>query len=618
MPRKKNTKISFRDIDPNLLSAILTPCSSKQHLDLWLRKFLGVQLANNTVSQFSNTNALDLAWLVYSYAVAPPGTYTETLKILTVGGRGSQKTLWCAAVNTAILMHDRRSFLHYAASRGQASAGFSYINGFLTNQYLKIFLAAKPTKERLILEIPHYQNLDDVQLCTADVYPISTYTVESRHVSLISVDELSSLGSDKLTSFKYLSGIPIPSNEGKPPIWLNISSRKQTGSLIEEQIAKAQETGLKVFYWTALELCKRCPPSRHGEEKATYYGSPYFMKIIQPQEYENLEDKDKVKYFQADGFKGCLECPIAHSCLSQLAHQTCDLPMLSSVDQLIFNMKQEPNLWTAQRMSLESTREGAIYSAFNTERHIKTEVEILKLLEAPTNETDLLAYIKKQKFLKACGIDHSGGSAEGAITLAIIDEKGRIFWIDSYSKEGLDTPTMIVKLREFDDKYKLDILFPDPSAADKNVELERAGFLVQSDLRKSVISGIDHTRNYLMNYQGATAMYFLKGKTDKMASDFMKYRFKSKVENIFSDEPAEENSHYPDSARYLVQNIIERNYKGVKVSIEDQKPDTKIENMSDVRRALSNSFKKHLSNLGVETEAPDEPVDGGSGVKWII
>lgn len=619
MPRKQtNRQVDFKTVDPSLLNALLTPAATIEHYDLWLRKFLNVELASQVVSRFANISPLELAWKIYRHATAPVGTYESTLDVLATASRGSQKTLVCAVTECTVLLHDRRSFIHYAASRSQAASGFQYVSSFFNNQYLKIFLAGKPTKERIILRVPSVNDLEDIKLCYAEVLPISTFNVESKHVSMLGIDELSSLDNNKLSAYRYISGIPVSSDEGKPPIIFQISSRKQTGTLIEELIEKSPETGLSIYSWSSFEMGKVCGVSRHGEEKMSYYGSPYRLKVITPEDYEILEDKEKIKYFQADGYKNCFEkCEIAHSCLSQAAKQTCNIRTLNSVEKIISDFKKEPNLWTAQRMSLESTREGAIYSAFNTERHCKTEKEVLVLLGAPEGQTDLVSYIRKQQFLKAVGIDHSGGSAEGTMNVSIIDEKGRIFVIDYYAKEGLDTEGMVVKLREFDEKYKLDVVFPDPSPVDKNRELERAGFNIQSDLRKSVISGIDQVRSYLLNFQGITNMYFLKGKTDPLASDMMKYRFKSKIENVFSDDPAEEHSHGPDGLRYLVQNIIERNYKGVKVTLDDEQKKNTINNMSDVRRVLNESFKKHLNKLGVETE-DNEEIQVAGNIKFIL
>lgn len=619
MPRKQiNRQTDFKTIDPSLLNALLQPCRTIEHYDLFLRKFLDVELASETVSRFSTTNPLELAWEIYRHATSPKGVYLDTLDVLATASRGSQKTLLLAVVECTVLLHDRRSVLHYAASKSQAASGFAYVSGFFNNSYLRMFQATRPTKERISLRIPNVNNLDDVKLLTCDVLSISQFNVESRHESFIGIDELSSLSNDKLNSYRYISGIPVSTSDGRPPIILQISSRKATGSLIEELIAKAPETGLVVKSWTCEEMTSACPPSKHGTEKMRYYGSPYEHKVVTPEVYETLEDKRKIKYFEADGFKNCYtSCEIAHSCLSQLANQKCNIRTLNSVQKTISDYKKEPQLWTAQRLSLEGTREGSIYSAFSIDRHLKTEAELLKLLAAPETYTELLPYLKKQKFLKAVGIDHSGGSAEGAIILSIIDEKGRIFVIDYFVKEGLDTETMIVKLKEWDDKYKIDVIFPDPAAVDKNTEIERAGFLVQSDLRKSVISGIDSIRSYLMNFQGITNMYFLRGKTDLLASDMMKYRFKSKIENIFTDEPVEEGSHGPDALRYLTQNIIERNYKGVSITLTEEEPKT-INNLNDIRRAMNNSFKKHLQNLGVEGQEVDEVVQTFGSVKVIL
>jgi len=47
----------------------LKPCKTRNELKAWIKRYLGLELPDVTVSRFSDTNPLDVIWQVYDICV---------------------------------------------------------------------------------------------------------------------------------------------------------------------------------------------------------------------------------------------------------------------------------------------------------------------------------------------------------------------------------------------------------------------------------------------------------------------------------------------------------------------------------------------------------------------
>lgn len=77
----------------------LNPCKTRNELKAWIKRYLGLELPDVTVSRYSDTNPLDVIWQVYDICVNTnnPNNIQE---LLFVAGRGSGK---CVVKGTKIL-----------------------------------------------------------------------------------------------------------------------------------------------------------------------------------------------------------------------------------------------------------------------------------------------------------------------------------------------------------------------------------------------------------------------------------------------------------------------------------------------------------------------------------
>ena len=80
----------------------LTPCKNRVELKAWIKRYLGLELPDVTVSRYADTNPLDVVWEVYRICVLRQNP-DKIKELLYVAGRGSGK---CVPKGTKILTRD--------------------------------------------------------------------------------------------------------------------------------------------------------------------------------------------------------------------------------------------------------------------------------------------------------------------------------------------------------------------------------------------------------------------------------------------------------------------------------------------------------------------------------
>lgn len=547
-----------------LKQLLITPCESKEHLDLWLNTFLGVSLIDKTISRYANINPLDAAWLVYQRALHSKSK--EPLNVLFVASRGSQKTLMSAAVELAVAIHDRRSILHYAGSKDQVEAGYKYIREFLQKKYVKDLVDGKVTNTGADLKIPDYKDPEDVRLVTIRVFPITPFSVQGQHEPYLAVDELLTLSFDKLKAYRDLSGVPVPTSDGRPFIRSEISSRKGAFSLVEEKIASAHKTKLKVHSWTIFELTERCPDERSGMTPTIYYNNIYKGEAITPEAYDALTEVEQVGYQEIQALDGCAKCPLLPFCGSDLKKQDSENKHLRSIESVIQEAEQNSLEWfLSQKICLMPSTEGLIYNKFKKDTHVVDSQRMWKTLTGedldyiPTY-TQLINKFKELECECYVGVDHTGGTAPCSVVVGYVDKPGNLYVVDMIHEAGLELEDLIAILKRFQVQYNYKMIYPDPAAADKNKILRKNGLPVMFNFKKDIAAGIEVIRSKIMSSAGTVSLYCLQTRTDDLINEFGKYHYREAGDGSgYTSEPAEEYSHGQDALRYLCQNIFGRN-----------------------------------------------------------
>jgi len=612
----------MKKTDEHYKMLLITPCESKEHLNLWLKTFLDVELIDTTVSRYANTNPLDAAWLVYNRALH--SKVKEPLNVLFVASRGSQKTLMSAAIELAVAIHDRRDILHFAGSKDQVEAGYKYIREFLHRKYIRDLVDGKVTNEGADLLIPNFLDPNDVKTVTIRVFPITLMSVQGQHSPYLSVDELLTLSFDKLKAYRDLSGVPIPTSDGRPFIRSEISSRKGAFSLVEEKIATAHKTKLKISSWTIFELTEKCQDERSGITPTKYFTSVHKGLALSPEKYAELTEAEQTGFQEIEAFDGCANCPLLSTCSGDLKKQTSTNKHLRSIESVIQESEQNSIEWfLSQKMCLMPSTEGLIYNKFKKDTHVidnKRAWEILTGTEIDhtPSYTQLVNKFKELECACYVGVDHTGGTAPCSVVVGYVDKKDNLFIVDVIYEAGLELEDLVNILKRFQIQYNYKMIFPDPAASDKNKILRKNNLPVMFNFKKDIAAGIENVRSKVMSSTGLISLYCLQGRTDELINEFGKYHYKEAGDGSgFTAEPAESYSHAQDALRYLVSNVFGRSISIQVPEYTAQELEEKRYNqMSDidilVKDKIQEAIRKETgNNEGVQIEQ-------GDGFFWIF
>ena len=525
---------------------LLIPCQTKEHFQAWIYTYLAVDLVDCTVSRFSNINPLDAAWHLYEYAMFYSGY--DPLRILFIASRSSQKTLLMAAIETAVLLHDKRDVLHFAAIETQASVCWGYVHNFFGRPYLRDLVVGKPTADQLKLKIPNIlKPNEEPQEVVAKVLSITPASVQGQHAPFLAIDELLTLQYAKRRAFEDLAGVPDSDKvTGKPYIRAEISSRKGAFSLVEERISEAAETGLSIRTWNVLDVSRACPDSRSGTIPTTYFGSPSLGTVLTQANYNQISPSDQQKFYEAKGFDKCPSCPIASFCLSDLKNQKSNSRALKPIEKIISDYSANSiDWWLSQALSLMPSSEGLIYSKFKKERHVKTLLEVWHDLTGehsalPVSFHQLVAKLHELKYKFYAGLDHTGGTGYAAVVITATSPDEKITYVlESWAETKLDIEDLMVHLNRLKSIYKFGQIYADPAWADKNRLLTKKGFNVKSNFQRDVDTGIEILRARLMAADGSIKLYFLDEKTKHIQNELTKYHYKENSDGSFASDPEE-------------------------------------------------------------------------------
>lgn len=611
--KKIENKIIQTETEQQLKSNLLIPCQNKEHLSLWFKVYLNVDLADFTVSRFATTNPLDAAWIVYSHAL-----YNESdspLNILLIAARAGQKTLTMAAVELAIMLHDRRDILHYAAADSQAKVGWNYLTEFSSRPYIRDYLETKPTNDNLFFKIPNYLDEDEEpKKVSAKVLSITLLNAQGQHAPFVSIDELLTLSNDKRRAYYDLSGVPVSTSDGRPYIRAEISSRKGPYSVVEEKISTASKTGLIVKSWTVLENQKRCPDERSGVIPTIFYGNPKTGIVLSSEQYEELTDNAKAGYFKGNGFDKCLQCKISSFCLGDSKKQISKCKILNSIEKTITDYHNTSlDLWVSQRLSIEPSRHGLVFPPFSRERNVKNIKEIWEIYTGESinyipSFAKLVDKMKTDGCVFYCGIDHSGGTSPYAIVTISVDRLNRVYLLDVFG-EVIDFDAMTEKLKKIVDIFSHRMIYPDPASKDKNVLLKKMKFKIMDKFTKQISAGIELIKTKIFSADGTVSFFVLDERTTFFQNEIGKYHFKENSDGTYSDEPEDDHNHSIDALRYIFQNIFLMNNGNWVV------PDAQLNtagNKNDFNNPIDFWFKQHV-DLMLEERTVSSSLDSNDG-----
>lgn len=590
--------------------------TDKQQLALWLKFFLGVDLADCIVSRFATSSPLDMVWDIYQFC-ANDGN-EEPRDVRYIAGRSSQKTLSLAALKVLLPLHFKRSVVHLGGTKAQAKRAYTYFKKFVNRPYVRDQLKDEPIQEKTVFVVGG----DEIEV---EILSISPMAVQGPHAPVVSLDELAALTPDKIKAYDDVSGIPMYTEDGKPWIKFGISSRKGAYTVIEAEYETRTETGTIFNFWTVLENTKQCPDSISGTEPLSYYVNAIENKAVSAKEYETYAEMEKTKYERVNARKNCFTCPLKAICAGDLKKQTSTCRTLRPTKAVIQEFKQADLQWfLSQKMSMTPSTEGLVFGKFKKDIFEKTTREIYEIFmgeraERDYSEEELISIMHSKGCKVYAGLDH--GHTDPAVVIVIFEDSlGNIFIMHCFAQPGLDPEQLRDEVKRLKFKYGFTHLYPDTSQPAINELIKKGKFVkVVDDFDKKgqIENGITLIRQKISPTTGGTKFYGLKGGCDFFIKEMEKYHNEEDTGGNITDIPADEFNHSIDALRYAAINRWEKGGRVMGTQEQKQQEETKEVYVNKVQEANQNWLKEQIKNAS-DGQVTIIQSSKNKGAKWDI
>src|ERR1041385_1170284 len=135
-------------VPPSDIEQLLTPIQDKDHLQAWVKKFLGFTLPDCKLTQYSDSTPLDFVYEVYRAIMDG-----KSLSIMALAGRDASKTVSLSVIDLLAMLHDERSAVHIGMTMKQASRARSYFNNYILKNPLIAPSGVRENKSEIVIKI---------------------------------------------------------------------------------------------------------------------------------------------------------------------------------------------------------------------------------------------------------------------------------------------------------------------------------------------------------------------------------------------------------------------------------------------------------------------------------
>jgi len=567
-----------------LRKLLFVPCETKEHLHLWIRTYLHLDMPDEIVDPDSTSSPMDLIWEVYDKARRNVADFDQ---ILAYAARDSFKTLGAAVLEVLVVLHLQRNVAHMAAIKAQSQKSQSYVKGFFSKPYLRDYVVKANESMREISR--YYNEVTGENLTTAEFEKtpenmkgkytlINNYIIivvctmagaNSEHVPFFVIDEVDVVADKK--AYAEAKGIPAPWG-GYLPITLYTSTRKFNYGLVQKEIDNANVSGLHIRHWNIIDVTARCPNDRHRPDlpKIDVMISKDELNTVTPQEHALFVPERQAKYEKDTAYSGCLSnCRIFAACRGRLATRTA-VPEKRARQSLLKPVAHTQNMFKkvdlefakAQLLAWKPSTAGLIYPNFAADTHVLAGHKILQKItgeeHAPLRKHELIARLKEIDGVRfVAGMDF-GYTHNFSVVLAAV-WGNYCFVLEVVSQAQIEVQQQIQLCNKAIMPYRPQI-YADPENPEAIIQFKKKGYRIKPVVKGpgSVIGGITVVRSLIRPGVGEPRFYLL---ADDLGCDLLRrrlgeYHWKLDAQGEPSDIPDDENDDECDAMRYMAMSAF--------------------------------------------------------------
>lgn len=497
-----------------------TPCRSKKELQQWLETFLSIRLPDKVVSSFSNSNPMDFIWEVYESGLT--GNPNKTTFVVAAS-RNSAKTLCASVLEFLFMVHLGRNIVHLAAILDQSIACIDYLDRFLDNPIINKHFKSDNKRLKLLRSMPvnEYKKSNYAKL---KVITATKKGANSSRASLLIFDETDLIDKDILSESTFIAD---PDANGRPPIFVYLSSRKTAVGPMQEKINLSEDpaNGIHLHRWNVTDWTKPCLPERHLPElpRIDLFIHKETLAVLDIVAHTELSESMKDSYDLVPAYEGCRKCPIFVTCRTDAINQTSTSPNLRTVDfvgNLIREVADSDKI-NAQLINLRPESGGVVYNKFDKDKHYQKVQECWNFAfnVYPTNHDGSLRIPTKKEFIQElrnegwrlnCGVDFGWVDYAAAVLVAYQKSSDKLLVLHVETAPGISNQDWLVYVKNrIYDVYGFDLVCPD--TADKSSPTFAASIGMPSRGTKPprIETGVSWIRTRLWNASKQEAQFMI-------------------------------------------------------------------------------------------------------------
>jgi len=515
---------------------ILRPLNSAQELRDWMYTYFDIRFPMGTVYPTSTHGPIEAAWRIYE--LIKTGESKDVPEIVLLSSRDSYKTLIASAIEVLCLVHFKFSIAHAAAILSQSEKAVQYANSFFNK--IQPYLEKNGWKKISDSKTKIEWRTDEGDSIYLRVLVMTRKGMNSEHLPMLFLDEIDLIQDPgALEEAKMVPSI----YKRYFPLTVGLSTRKYAGGLMEKKIRETERSGGEVLRWNIIDITERITKeeAKINEPKVIRYISRELpLKNIDPEEFETLNDKEKIKYEKFEAYVGIANHPM----LSVMRNYLVDRPqtdvgdLYKPVIAVRNNFKQtSPEMGEAQLLCNKPSSSGLVYPRFSIIDNSISINEAYEYLsgekESSRNLTELIDYMHNLG-IEFYGAADWGNTDETSLGIFAKLAGGMTWLVDLLSAPDMEIPEIKEKVKDFTEIYKIKKWFCDSNYPAYIKMLKRTdtiyGKIPAVGVKKgveSVIDGITCVQSRIVDANNSRHFKVLKQQnTERVFDAFETYKWK--------------------------------------------------------------------------------------------
>ena len=515
---------------------ILRPLNSAQELRDWMYNYFDIRFPMGTVYPTSTHGPIESAWRIYE--LIKTGESKDVPEIVLLSSRDSYKTLIASAIEVLCLVHFKFSIAHAAAILSQSEKAVQYANSFFNK--IQPYLEKNGWKKISDSKTKIEWRTDEGDSIYLRVLVMTRKGMNSEHLPMLFLDEIDLIQDPgALEEAKMVPSI----YKRYFPLTVGLSTRKYAGGLMEKKIRETERSGGEVLRWNIIDITERITKeeAKTNEPKVVRYISRELpLKNIAPEEFETLNDKEKIKYEKFEAYAGIA----SHPMLSVMRNYLVDRPqtdvgdLYKPVVAVRNNFKQtSPEMGEAQLLCNKPSSSGLVYPRFSIIDNSISINEAYEYLsgekESSRNLTELIDYMHNLG-IEFYGAADWGNTDETSLGIFAKLAGGMTWLVDLLSAPDMEIPEIKEKVKDFTEIYKIKKWFCDSNYPAYIKMLKRTdtiyGKIPAVGVKKgveSVIDGITCVQSRIVDANNSRHFKVLKQQnTERVFDAFETYKWK--------------------------------------------------------------------------------------------